>query len=54
MALPKGVRIIALVTIAVMLWMFTRILGSSPSSSRRPGTGIKIDDMARDPNLDRQ
>lgn len=53
MALPKSLRLLAIVTIVIFCWMIVQIF-RAPGQAAMGDTKTKFDDMIRDPNLDRE
>lgn len=52
MGMPKPIRLLAGATMILFFFLVFQIV-RSPSIPQMPGGGEKIDDMVRDPNLDR-
>lgn len=52
MALPRSMRILAVVTVGIFFYLCLLIL-QAPAAVEPPSTGNKIEKMTKDPNLDR-
>jgi hypothetical protein len=52
MALPKSMQVLGAVSLLMFFYLITLIF-RSPSQLSAPGYGGKIEEMTRDPNLDR-
>jgi hypothetical protein len=52
MALPKSMRILAVITAGIFFYLCLLIF-QAPSTIEPPSTGQKMDKMIKDPNLDR-
>ena len=52
MALPRSIQFMGLLSLVLFLYLVAQIF-KAPTSVSRPGAGQRLEEMTRDPNLDR-